>query len=85
MPFRNEGFDPEVLKAMTDAYEKACATMRTGPHAELAKEVLAKRIIELARGGCTDADKLCAEVLKTYGLERIYADGPSPPLSPTEH
>ena len=85
MPFRNESFDPEVLKAMTDAYERACKTMQAGPQSELVKEILARRIIELAQGGCTDADKLYAEVLKVYGLERIYAGGASPPLSPTEH
>jgi hypothetical protein len=70
---------------MTDAYEKACVTIQAGPQAELAKEIIAKRIIELARQGCTDADKLCAEVLKVFGFERIYADGLGPPVAPTAH
>jgi hypothetical protein len=55
---------------MSAAYDKACATIQAGPHAELTKEILAKRTIELARQGCTDADKLCAEVLKVFRFER---------------
>jgi hypothetical protein len=84
MPFRNEAFEPEALKAMSAAYEKACAAIQPGPHAGLAKEVLAKRIIALAQGGCTDPERLCSEVLKIFGLERMV-DGTSPPLSPTAH
>ena len=83
MPFRNEAFEPEVIKAMSQAYEKACVTIQAGPHAQLAKEILAKRIIQLARQGCTDPDKLCAEVLKVFGFERIHEGGASPSLTPT--
>ena len=83
MPFSNEAFDPDVLKAMSAAYEKACVTIKTGPHADVAREIVAKRIIGLARQGYSDADKLCAEALKELGLPRTRPDGGRPPLSPT--
>ena len=82
MPFSNEAFGPDVIEAMSAAYEKACTTLQLGAHSKLAREVLASHIIDLAQQGCTDADKLYAEVLKLFGLERIHRDGESPPLSP---
>jgi hypothetical protein len=85
MPFRNEVFEPDVIAVMSAAYEKACATILPGPHAELAKEIVARRIIELVRQGYTDADKLCSEVLKVFGLERIPIEGGGPPIAPTAH
>jgi hypothetical protein len=64
MPFSSEAFEPEVISAMAAAYERVCETIQPGPHAALAKEILAGRIIVLAHQGHTDADKLYAEVLK---------------------
>jgi hypothetical protein len=78
MPFKNEGFPPELNAAMSIAYDKACTSIQPGPHAELAKEILAKRIIVLAQQGHTDADKLYAEVLKAFDFDRVRPD----PLAP---
>jgi hypothetical protein len=83
-PFRNEAFEPDVLQAMSAAYEKACVTIQAGPYAELAREIVAKHVIELARQGCTDADKLCTEVLKVFGFEGIH-NGASAPLATKAH
>jgi hypothetical protein len=76
MPFRKEAFEPEIIAVMTAAYERACSTIVPSPNAERAKEIVAKRIIELATQGWTDADRLCSEVLKVVASERI---------SPTTH
>jgi hypothetical protein len=84
MPFRNEAFEPEVISVMNAAYEKVCSSIQAGPHAEIAKEIAARRIIALVRQGWTDADRLCSEVLKASGLER-RVEGGGPPIAPTTY
>jgi hypothetical protein len=73
-PFKHEAFEPEITAAMSAAYERACASIETGPYSELAKEILARRIIELARQGHADADALYAEALETFGFDRGQVD-----------
>jgi hypothetical protein len=85
MPFRNQPFEPDIIAVMAAAYERTCSAILPGPHAELAKEMVAKRIIELAKQGCNDPDRLCSEVLKVFGLERPPVEGGASPLSPTAH
>jgi hypothetical protein len=57
--FRNNGaFDPEATEAMGQAFESAC---RLKPNAS--RELIANRIIQLARLGHRDAHELCAQVI----------------------
>lgn len=70
VPFlRLEGFEPEVSAAMGTAYERACAHIQDGQQADLVREMIASRIIELVRNGGHDADALCAETLSSLGIE----------------
>jgi hypothetical protein len=85
MPFRNEAFEPEIISVMNAAYEKVCSTIQAGPHAEIAKEIAARRIIALVRQGWTDAERLCSEVLKVSGLVGIRIEGGGPPIPPTTY
>jgi predicted alternative tryptophan synthase beta-subunit len=55
-------FNPEATHAMGLAFERACQA-RT----DLDKETVAKRIIELARQGEHDPDRLCELILKEIG------------------
>jgi hypothetical protein len=50
-------FDPETVAAMATALEQVCDALRISGDA-VAREVIATRIIELARRGENDAEKL---------------------------
>jgi hypothetical protein len=57
-----EAFDPEAISVMGDAYERA---LKTGPTlaSESVRQVIAARIIGLARTGERDPHKLCEQSL----------------------
>ena len=51
-------FGPEAISAMGDAYERALKTFPTPPPQNV-REVIATRIIRLAKTGERDPQKLC--------------------------
>jgi hypothetical protein len=60
---------PEQIDAMNVAFSRACATMRlTGPTTPVI-EIVAIRIIELARAGEFDPDKLVATVAAEFDMQ----------------
>jgi hypothetical protein len=62
-------FKPEHIEAMRKAFDAACARLElsigTGDHKT---ELVARRIIELARGGERDANRLAARILAEFGV-----------------
>ena len=60
-------FEPEVTSAMSAAFDQACLALQLSERAVREREVVAVRIIELARRGESDADRLCARVLREAG------------------
>jgi hypothetical protein len=56
-------FDPETRRVMGVAFEMACATLKFADQTYVAHEVIAKRIIELAKNGVIDPDQLCDQAL----------------------
>jgi hypothetical protein len=66
---RDSVFGPDATQAigaafeMGAAFEKACQTLRDGGQPDIAKEVIAKRIIALAQEGERDPDRLCERTL----------------------
>jgi hypothetical protein len=69
LPFLREQtvFDPETIQAMSSALEQACRTLNLRDDATREREVVAVRIIELARRGEHDAARLCRRVLSEAG------------------
>ena len=70
MPIRrflrdNAAFDPDAIKAMSEALEQACIALHVNGHLR-DQEAIAARIIDLARNGVIDAkalsDRVVAEV-----------------------
>jgi hypothetical protein len=57
-----EAFDPEAISVMGDAYERALRIAPT-PASESIRQVIAARIIDLARTGERDPHKLCKQSL----------------------
>ena len=59
--FSNRHFDPEATEAMGRAFESAC---KLKPKAS--RELIANRIIELAKTGKRHAQELCAIVIDEF-------------------
>jgi precorrin-4 methylase len=57
-------FEPEVIAAMSDAFEAACELLRETGQPEVAREVIATRIIAAARSGERDAVRLREAALR---------------------
>jgi hypothetical protein len=60
-------FGPDGTRAMGAAFDKACRALPDQP--DIVKEVIARRIIELAREGDSDPDHLCDVTLKMLGYD----------------
>jgi hypothetical protein len=67
-------FDDETIRVMGIAFEMARAALRVADREELLNEVMANRIIELAKAGERDADVLCEGALK--GLRPLTRSSP---------
>ena len=55
-------FGPQALKAMSDALEQACTALSINGDARQ-REIIATRIIDLARSGVIDAKALSERVI----------------------
>lgn len=67
MPIRryleeNSAFEPAAIKAMSEALERACASLHVDGEIR-DREVIATRIIDLARNGVIDAGALSGRVV----------------------
>ena len=69
MPTRfAESFDPEAMRVMTAAFDKACEALGLAKTHDAATERLARMIVAQAQTGERDPDRLCALALQA--LER---------------
>jgi hypothetical protein len=72
----HSAFDPEATHAMSVAFEKACRILKLDD--AHAREAVAARIIELARSGERDPERLCENALRGANKRRVaQADAPS--------
>jgi hypothetical protein len=56
-------FDPAATKIMGHAFDKACAWLGEFGRSAVIHEILAKRIIEVAKTGERNPDRLCKQAL----------------------
>jgi hypothetical protein len=56
-------FGPAAIEAMSEAFEEACNALQVFAGDEKCREIIATRIIDLARGGLIDAAALCDRVV----------------------
>lgn len=61
--FRDASFDPEATKIMGQAFDGACKALHDIAHPDLVRDVIAKRIIEVAKTGERDPNQLCKRAL----------------------
>jgi hypothetical protein len=60
----DQSFDPETVRLMGVAFEIALATLRPSEYTDPLREVVARKIIELAKAGERDPERLCEGALK---------------------
>ena len=65
--FRGTAFDPETVKTLFDAYDKARKSLHDTGQPPIVNEIIAQRIIALAQQGERDPDRLCAGALSALG------------------
>jgi hypothetical protein len=76
MPIRkyledHAAFEPDAIKAMSDALERACHALNINGHLR-DREIIAARIIDLARHGVIDAKALSDRVIaETRALQTL--------------
>jgi hypothetical protein len=63
-------FDPDAVRALTTAYEHACAALDLLDRTDPLTEIIAKKIIERAKRGELDAIRLCEAVLEELRSNR---------------
>ena len=69
-----EKFDEETTRVMGVALEMTCAALQTGPCADDVKQVIANKIIALAKAGERHPDALCEKVLNDIRTSRMEAE-----------
>ena len=66
--FQDTSFDPETAHIMDQAFECAFRTLRDFGQPVLVKDIIAKRIMDIARTGERDPNRLCNRALQAFGL-----------------
>jgi hypothetical protein len=70
MPIRphldGQKFDAETIRVMGIAFEMALVAFRLADRGDLANQVLANKIMELAKAGERDPERLCDGVLMDF-------------------
>ena len=71
IPFLTDAsFDPEATRIMGLAYDKAQQLLHDKGQPAIVNEIIARRVIEIAKTGERDPDKICDRVLRAFGISR---------------
>jgi hypothetical protein len=67
-PIRAEDqlFDHDLIEAMRLAFQKACEALELGDTADASTELVAEKIIELAKAGEIDPERLCSRAVRGF-------------------
>ena len=65
---REAAFSPDDISRMTAAYEAALRLLRLTDRTDPVTEIVAKKIIEVARNGERDPPRICARAIKELGI-----------------
>jgi len=64
--FQGAAFDDDATQVMGKAFDRASQTLHDNGQPDLVRQIIAKRIIEVARKGERDPDELCARALRRW-------------------
>jgi hypothetical protein len=83
MPIRShlngQRFDSETMRLMGLAYETTLISLRRVDRGDIANNVVAQKLIELAKAGERDPERLCESVLQQWGRPIAHV---APPIAP---
>jgi hypothetical protein len=65
-PFQSLSLDPAEMLAVNAAYDLACQTLQNIGQLEVDREIIARGVLQAAKTGERDADKLCERAI--HGL-----------------
>jgi hypothetical protein len=69
VPFlKDQSFEPELIRAMDEAYDCVRKMLHDKGQPALVQEIIARRVIEVARTGERDPAQIGRRVLETFGL-----------------
>jgi hypothetical protein len=63
-------FEPDLIDAIRLAFQRACEALQLQGTSDAFTEIVATRIIELAKAGEVDPERLCRRVLSGLSEER---------------
>jgi hypothetical protein len=66
----SDDFDDDATRRMGEAFDAACRDLGDTGQPTLVREIIAKRIIEAAKNGERDPERLCNAGLAALGLDR---------------
>ena len=70
IPFLSEAaFDPDTTQAMGEAFDKARRSLHDRGQPPMVQEIIAKRIIDIAKTGERNSDVLCERALTALGFD----------------
>jgi hypothetical protein len=69
--FKDVAFDPELTCAMGEAFERVCRSLWDAGQPDIVKEVIARRILEIAQTGERDPVRLSDRAMLALGVYRI--------------
>jgi hypothetical protein len=69
--FKSTAFDPETVKVLCEAYDRACKSLHDTGQPYIVNEVIATSIIALAKAGERDPARLCEGALKALPIKEI--------------
>ena len=84
IPIQNVWFDDATTLAMGEAFDRACKTIRNCGSVSTVREIIAKRIVAVARNGERDPIHLHQQALLALGIEEtsmlVNSVGSDPPV-----
>ena len=87
MPIRSHlnghRFDPETMRLMGLAYEMTLISLRLVDRGDIGNNVVAQKLIELAKSGERDPERLCEAVLNQW--RAAIPQHVAPPIVQGEH
>jgi hypothetical protein len=85
MPIRShldgQKFDPETIRVMGIAYEITLVSLQLVDRGDIANDVVAQKIMAIAKGGERDPERLCEAVLRQWGRAAAHI---APPIATSD-
>ena len=92
IPIQYVAFDDAATSAMGEAFDRACKTLRNSGRAFVVRELIAKRIVDVAKNGERDPARLYRQALIPFGIEdlsmlviSVGRDSPVPAYASVAH